>query len=608
MTSRDNGDLSAGSPDAAPPAAGRLARWMPGWAALRQYQRADLSHDISAGLAVAAVAIPGSVASAQLAGLPPVAGLYASTLPMLAYALFGTSRQLLVGPNAAGAAILAAGVAPLALGDAALHADMVIVLSFFVGVLCVLASFLRLGALADLLSKPILVGFMNGVALNVVLSQIGTLFGLRIEASGLVPRAWEFLGRLSQTHWPTLAVGLGTMTLLLLAPRWLPRLPAALVALVAASLTVHFLGLEAMGVGTLGPIAGGLPQMRLPQVPAEDLPLLLLEAAGLALVLFSTTMVAARSFADRNRYEIDADREVAALGMANIAGALAQGMAVSGTNSRTAVGEAAGGRTQVTGLVAGAIILAVAVALAWPLQFIPRVALAAVLVVSGAMLFNWTAMALIGKLDRREFLIGMSATVGVIVFGLMQAILIAVALALISFVQQASRPRASLLGRLPGVPGLHPVVRHPEATLPPGLAIFQFDGPVIFVSAPYFKREALRAAAAAGPNLKWFVLDLSPVNLVDATGVYAIQDLFDQLRARGIVVGAAARETQWADWAAERGLADRLERVRFFATPNQAVRDFERDLKSGVERDPSSDIERDSDLDSDRRPLNLDQS
>jgi high affinity sulfate transporter 1 len=544
---------------------------MPGLARLAAYRRADLPHDVGAGIAVAAVAIPGSMASAQLAGLPPEFGLYASMLPMLVYALFGTSRQLLLGPSASGAAIVASAIAPLAQGDASLYVDLAIALTLITGLLCVGASFLKLGALADFLSRPIIVGFMNGVAISVVLSQIGHLFGIRIDAGGLLPRAWEFVARLPTTQWPTLVVGLATIAVLVVVPRIVKALPAALVALVAASLVVHFLGLRQAGVETIGPVPGGLPLPRAPSVPIDHLPTLVAEAAGLVLVLFSTTMLAARSFADRNRYEVDADREIAALGVANLAAALTQGFAVNGTNSRTAVGEAAGGRTQVTGIAAAAAIAVVLLAFSWPLQFIPRVALAAVLVTAGASLFNWSAMAAIRRISRREFAIAMSATIGVVVVGPMNAVLVAVALALLSFVQQASRPRSETLGTIPGAPGFHSLARHPEASVPPGLVLFRFDGPVIFFNAPHFKREAERAVHAAGPGLRWFVIDLLPVNMIDATGLYAVQEVCDDLRRRGIVAGAAAREAQWADWAARRGYTERVEGMRFFPTLRQAL-------------------------------------
>jgi MFS superfamily sulfate permease-like transporter len=289
--------------------------------------------------------------------------------------------------------------------------------------------------------------------------------------------------------------------------------------------------------------------------------------------MFSTTMLAARSFADRNRYEIDADREIAALGAANIAAAFAQGFVVTGTNSRTAIGEVAGGRTQMAGIVTAVVIAAVVAFFTWPLQYIPAVSLAALLVVAGASLFNWRNVAAIGRIDRREYWIAMTATVGVIVVGVMNAILLAIVLALLSFVQLASRPKVEQLGTIAGQSGFHSLARHPEASSPEGLMLFRFNGAIIFFSAAYFKREVLKAAARTeGP--RWFVLDLVPVNMVDATGVYTIMEVFEELRARGITTCAVGRETEWADWAAARGFEARLAQTRFFPTLWHATRAY----------------------------------
>jgi high affinity sulfate transporter 1 len=568
-----------------------LARIAPGLAALGRYRRGDLPHDLAAGLAVAAVTVPTTVANAQLAGFPPAIGLYASILPLLVYALFGTSRQLMVGTNAVGGAMIAAAVAPLAAGDPTLTLDLAMALTLVTGILCIGASFLRLGALADFLSKPILVGFMNGVAISIVLSQVSNLFGISIEANGIVPRAWEFVSKLALTHWPTLLVGLGTIVVLAISPRIVKHVPGILIALALAAIVVQVLGLEQTGVVTIGPVPRGLPTLRIPLVPLDKLPLLVAEAAGLALVAFSTTMLAARSFADRNRYDIDADREMVALGAANIGAAVSQGFVVSGIISRTSIGEAAGGRTQITGIVAATVIALVLVAFTEPLQYIPAVSLAAVLVTVGAALFDWRTLAEIRQIDRHEFWIAMIATIGVIAVGVMNAILVAVVLALLIFVRFVSRPKVEVLGEIPGQPGFHSTERHPEATTQPGLVLFRFNGPMIFFSAPYFKREALKAAAAAGPELKWFIIDLLPVNMIDATGFFTLQEVFDELRSRGVVAGAAAREAEWADWAATRSLSDKLARNRFFTTLRQAVNTYKTDVV-GAASEPL--IERDA--------------
>jgi high affinity sulfate transporter 1 len=561
------------NPERGPP----LARIAPGLAALLRYRREDLPHDLSAGLSVAAVTVPVSIAHAQLAGFDPVVGLHASVLPLVAYAVFGTSRQLIVGTGAAGAAIVASALVPLAAGDAALYQSLSVVLAFFVGLLCVVGRFLRLGALAEFLSRPILVGFMNGVALSIVLGQLGPLFGFRIDAGGIVPRLLEFVQRLPQTHGPTLAIGLASLGLLLAWPRAWSRVPAALVVLLLAAAAVYGFGLEQLSVRTIGAVPTGLPVPQWPAVPVELLPMLLAEAAGLALVSYSTMMLAARSFADRNRYEVDADRELAALGAANVAAALAQGFAVTGTSARTAVSEAAGGRTQVTGLVCAAVLALLLLYFTGPLRFVPSAAIAAVLVAAGLKLIDLRELAAIRRIDAQEFWLAVIATLGVVVFGAINAILLVVVLALLRFVRLKSRPVAETLGAAPDIPGFVPLAQHPQAVADPGLVLFRFNGPIVFFSAAHFKREALKAAA--GANVRWFVVDLLPVSLVDTTGLYVLRDTFELLRARGIVVGVARRDPDWMRWATEPGFADGLGGLRQFPTLRQAAQAYAEEVR-----------------------------
>jgi high affinity sulfate transporter 1 len=552
----------------------RAVRLAPGLPALIGYRLADLPYDLVAGLSVAAVALPIGVAYAELAGFPPVVGLYASILPLAAYALFGTSRQLVIGPDTATCAMVAAAVAPLAGGDAGLHQSLSVALALIAGVLCILGSFLRLGALADFLSKPILVGFLNGVALDILLGQSGKLFGFPVESGGIVPRVIEFASKLGQTHEPTLVVGLGTFAVLALAPRLLPRLPAALIAVIVAALAVRLLDLDARGVRTVGAVPAGLPPIRLPSFSPGLLGPLFASAAGLALVCFSSMMITARSFASKNRYDVDADREFAALGAANIAAALSQGFAVSGADSRTAMSDAAGGRTQVTGLVAAAAIALVLLFFTGPLRYVPTAALGAVLVTAALSLVGVADLREIYRIDRREFALSLVATLGVVAVGAIDAILVAVVLALVRFVRLVARPGVEVLGQVAGLPGLHSVARHPDAVTRPGLLLFRFNGPIVFFNAPYWKRSLLRAADAAGPELRWLVIDMLPVTLLDATGVYTAREVFETLRARGVFVATAGRKTELADWFAARGLAPR--ELRSFATLREALRAYAR--------------------------------
>ena len=491
--------------------------------------RGDLRHDVLAGLTVATVAVPTGIAYARLAGLSPAAGLVASSLPLVAYAAIGSSRHLVVGPSAAVTAMVASAVGPMAGGDPALAQSLAAVLAGLVGLLCLAASALRLGAVADFLSKPLLVGFMHGVALSIVLGQMGALFGVTLESGGILPRLFELLRKLPWTHVPTLLVGLGTFAVLATAPRILPRVPAPLVAMLAATAATWALGLERAGVATIGRVAGGFPGLRLPAAPLDLLPLLLAEAGGIALVSFSNMMMAARAFAARHRYDVDAEREVAALGAANLAAALSGGLPVSGTNSRTAVAEAAGGRSQLTGLVSAGVVALVLGAFMGPLAWVPVAALAAVLIHAATSLVDLGALAVIRRIDRSELWLSLLATVGVVLFGAMDAILLVVVLSLLRFIRLTARPAVSVR----------------DAAMP-GVACFRFDGPIVFFSAPHFKRDALAAAARAGDGLRRLVLDMEPVNQVDATGLLAMRDVRDALAARGVVLALAGRRDEWA--------------------------------------------------------------
>jgi high affinity sulfate transporter 1 len=549
----------------------KLFRVAPGLPALWPYNPSNFSHDLIAGLSVAAVALPVGVAYAQLAGFNPSVGLYSSILPLVAYAIFGTSRQLIIGPDAATCALIAAAVAPLAKGNSHDYASLSAVLCLTAGVLCIGASFLRLGALADFLSKPILVGFLNGIALSVILGQIGKIFGFAIERGGIVPRFLEFISKLGMTHWPTLAVGLGTFVVLLVTPKLVRRVPAALVAIVASAFTVHFFALEQLGVKIVGEVPAGLPHFRVPGISLNLIPSLLGDAAGLALVMFSSMMLTSRSFAARNKYDIDADKEFAALGMANIASAFSQGFAVSGADSRTAMNDAAGGRTQVTGLVAAASIAVVLLLFTQPLRFVPIAALGAVLVKAGFSLIDLKALRVILRVDRYEFGLSILATLGVVGIGAIQAIFLVVIISILRFVRLVARPKIEVLGRVEGMSGFHSMERHPNAKPIPDLLLLRFNAPIVFFNAPYFKRQLLAAANTFSGTPKWIVLDMLPITMIDATGLQTARELAEELENRGIVLVAAGRKTEWRLWSQARGFGNDVRKIRIFSTLDSAI-------------------------------------
>ena len=376
--------------------------------------------------------------------------------------------------------MVATAVAPLAHGNMDLYWSLSVTLAFIAGLFCILGSFLRLGALADFLSKPILIGFLNGIAISILLGQIGKLFGFPIRAGGIIPRLVEFVSKLPQTHFPSLAIGIGTFAVLFLCKRFVPKLPAALIAMILAGAAVALLQLTSLGVAVLAKVPAGLPSLRFPVFPAEHIPKLIAEGAGLALILFSSGMLTARSFAEKNHYDIDVDREFAAFGAANIASAISQGFAVTGADSRTAMADSAGGRSQVTGLVAAASIAMVLLFLTTPLQYVPVPALGAVLVFASFNLFDVATLRRIWRIDRTELVLSVITTLGVVAFGAIEAILLAVSLALVRFVRAVARPKDEVLGIVEGAGWHSDRSGIGKARTIPGVVVYRFSSPITF--------------------------------------------------------------------------------------------------------------------------------
>ena len=565
----------------APTRAPLLLRMAPGLRVMLKYQFGEnFRHDATAGVCVASVAVPVAIAYAQLAGFRPEVGLYSSILPLVAYAVFGTSRRLIINPDAAVCAMVAASVAPLAGGDPRLYASMSVMLAFLAGVFCILASFFRLGAVGDFLSRPILVGFMNGVALTILQGQFGKICGFSVKADGMLRWLQEAFSKLPHAHGPTLAIGLGSIVALLLLRRLAPHAPAALIVMILAGALIAALKLDGRGVAVLGVIPGGAPRPHLPAVPLSALPALTAKAAGLALVIFSGGVVTARSFATRDRQQIDMDAELAALGAANIASALGQGFAVTDADSRTAIAYASGGRTQMTGLVAAGCIGLVLLFFTRPFQYLPVAALGAILVMAAVSLFDVASLRKIWRVDKGEVALSIIATLGVVLVGPINGILVAVTLALARFIRGTARPREEILGKVEGMPGFHCTERHPGAQTIPGLLMYRFGAPITFFNAAYFKERALATAVAAKPVLRWFVLDAIPITSVDVTGLDALEELRRELAERGTTLIVAGRRTEFLMWLRQIGL-DRGEDEQFvFPTLHQAVRAFRGGLPS----------------------------
>lgn len=515
-----------------------LYRIAPGLGALAAYRRDWLRYDLIAGVSVAAVALPTAIAYAQIIGLDPVVGLYAAIPALLAYALFGTSRHLIVNPDAATCAMIAATLTPLAAGHPELLPSLSVVLAVFAGLLCFAGGFLRLGFLADFLSRPILVGFLNGVAISIFLGQIGKVFGFLMESHGIIPSFLEFVRKVPDTNLPTLAVGLVAIAVMLVSKRLLPRWPGPLLAVVAAVAIVKALGLEAEGVAVVGDVPGGLPRLRWPTFAPEFLQPLFGGALGVALVSFCNAMVVARSFAAKHDYEVDADRELFALGASQLAAGLCQGFAVSGTESRTAMNHAMGGKSQLSGVVAAAVMSAVLLFLTGPLRYLPKAALGAILILAAIGLFDVASLRRLWRVSRAEFGVAIATMLGVIALDVLEGILMAVALALLLLLNRSARPPDAVLGRVTGMKGFHDLAHHPDASPTPGLLLYRFGAAIVFFNAAYFKRRVLELAAAQ-PGLKWLVIDGSTVNTIDSTGADTVQMLAGELARQGIRLGLA---------------------------------------------------------------------
>ena len=551
------------------PLAFRIA---PGLELVRTYRREWLRHDLVAGVSVAAVALPTAIAYAQLAGFDPVVGLYASILPLVVYALFGTSRQLIVNPDAATCAMVAAILAPLAVGDPGTYLSLSLGLAVLTGLICIAAGFFRLGFLANFLSKPILIGYLNGIALSILLGQIGKVFGFPIESGRIIPRLVEFAGKLPETHLPTLAVGSVTLAVMSAVRRLFPRLPAPLLAVLVAVALVKGLGLDDRGVAVVGEVPAGLPELRLPMLPLETLEALLGGAISLALVSFSSMMVTARSFAARRRYDIDIDREFVALGACNIAAGISQGFAVSGADSRTAMADVMGGKSQVTGLVAAVVMAVVLLRFTEPLSVVPTAALGAVLIGAAFGLFDVAALARLARISGSEFAVAIITMLGVVALGVMKGILVAIGLALLLLLIRASRPPDAVLGRVAGLKGFHNVANHQAVTLP-GLVLYRFRAALVFFNAPYFKKRVIEIVNSR-PDIEWFIMDGSPVNAIDSTGAEVLEALARELAAGGVRFGIANLRTETRAMLERTGALAQIGDNFVFPTLKSAVNAF----------------------------------
>src|SRR6201997_5376048 len=548
-------------------------RWLPGLLTLRRYQANWLGYDIVAGLVLTTMLVPVGIAYAVASGVPGIYGLYATIVPLLAYALFGPSRIIVLGPDSALAAVILGVVGPLAGGDGVRAATLAAMMALVSGTVLILAGLLRLGFVTELLSKPIRYGYMNGIALTVLISQLPKLLGFSIESEGPLRDLWAIFGGIGdgKTNWVGCAVGLATLAVILLL-KDNKRVPGILIAVVGAPLVVAALDLGTRyGVKVLGPLPQGLPAFAIPWINTSDLMSVLAGGCAIALVSFADTSVLSRTYAARLGDHVDPNQEMVGLGAANLAAGFFQGFPISSSSSRTPVAETAGAHTQLTSVV-GALAIAILLLVAPNLlQHLPSAALAAVVIASAIGLFEVTDLKRIYRIQQWEFWLSMVCFVGVAVLGVIPGIGLAIAIAIAEFLWDGWRPHSAVLGRADGVKGYHDISRYPNARLIPGLVLFRWDAPLFFANAEFFKERVLDAVAKSPTPVRWLVVAAEPVTSVDVTACDTVAELDEALHARGIEFCFAELKDPVKDKLKRFGLFSQLGEQYFFPTIGAAV-------------------------------------
>ena len=560
---------------------------VPGLAMLSSYRREWLPRDVVAGLVLTALLVPQGMAYAELAGLPPITGLYTSILCLVAYALFGPSRILVLGPDSSLGPMIAATILPLvAVGDPERAVALGSALALLVGVITAAAGIGRLGFVADLISKPTIIGYMNGLALTILVGQLPKLFGFSVDGNGFRSELRGFVQGVAdgETVAAALAVGLAGLIVILALQRWAPRVPGVLLAVVLAIVASAVFDLVDHGVSVVGVLPQGFPPLTVPDIGLSDVGPLVGGALGIALVSLTDTISTASSFAARLGDEVDGQKEMIGIGAANLAAGFFQGFPVSTSGSRTAVAERAGAKTQVTGLVGAVAIVAVLLFFPGLLRDLPQPILAAVVIAASISLVDLPGTVRLYRVRRTEFLLSIAAFLGVVLLGVLPGIAIAIALSVGNVFRRAWWPYQTVLGRVPGLPGFHDVRSYPEAEQLPSLVIFRFDAPLFFANSRTF-REQVRALAAAEPRPSWIVIASEPITDVDTTAADMLRDLDEDMNARGTSLVFAEMKDPVRRKIERYELTDTIDPRHFFPTVRAAVDAFRRE--SGTDWEPA---------------------
>lgn len=541
---------------------------------LLSYQRPWLRGDVLAGLTVAAYLIPQCMAYGELAGVKPVAGLWAILPAMVIYALLGSSPQLSVGPESTTAVMTAAAIAPLAAPDGSDYAMLASLLALIVGLVYILGYLTRLGFLANLLSKPILIGYMAGIAVIMITGQLGKVSGVSLEAETVLGEVQAFLTHLGQVHTPTLMVSILVLLFLFIIQSRFPKAPGPLLAVLLATLAVKLFHLDLIGVAVVGEIPAGLPQLALPQLSIDQTLPLVAAAIGIAVVGYSDNMLTARAFATRNHYKIDPNQELLALGASNLGAGLMQGFPISSSGSRTVIGNALGGKTQLFSLVAMAAVVLVLLFLRPLLSLFPDAALGALVIYAATRLIEISEFRRLQHFRNTEFALAIVTTLGVLVTDLLVGIAIAIGLSVIELFARVAYPHDAVLGQVPGLAGWHDIDDWEGATTLPGLVIYRYDAPICFANAEDFKQRAMAAIEAEQTPVEWFVLNTEAIAEIDITAADMLAELHQALTAKGMTFAMVRVKQDLYAQLKRSGLLNNIGADRIYPTLPTAIDAF----------------------------------
>ncbi|MFC4127293.1 SulP family inorganic anion transporter [Nocardia rhizosphaerae] len=562
-----------------------LERALPGLRQFRGYRRAWLRPDVVAGVTVAAYLIPQVMAYATVAGLPPVVGLWATVAPLAVYVLIATSRQLSVGPESTTALLTAVTLAPLAAGDPTRYATLAALLALLVGALCLLASVARLGVLADLLSRPVLIGYLAGTAGLMIISQLSRVTGVPVDGESVTATLRSFVANLGQWHPATALLSAAVLAMLLILARWAPRAPGPLLAVLAATIAVALLSLQRFGIEVIGQVPAGLPVPSVPSIALADVAMLLLPAVGIAVVGFSDNALTARAFAVRHGQQVQVNTELAGLGATNVATALTHGFPVSCSSSRTTIADLMGARSQLYSVVALVSVLIVLFGATGVLAQFPAAALGALVVYAALRLIDVRELRRIARFRRSELLLALVTAGAVLIFGVLYGVLVAVALSVFDLLRRIARGHDAILGFVPDVAGMHDVDDYPEAKPLPGLVVYRYDAPLFFANAEDFRKRALAAvdwsAERSGSPVRWFVLNVEANVEVDLTALDAVEQVRAELASRGVVFAMARVKHDLRDDLDAFGMTERIGADHLFPTLPTAVEAFRAATGSG---------------------------